>query len=370
MINKTLFNTLCCFTKQYKQPLPEVKNENQPIVWKDMIQFDKTGTPYKSKQVIDSGEEYVLNCPFCGDTRHRFYINHMWGTKDDSSGSLNLWLMHCYNENCEENIENQHNLLYMLYGPSYRALRIEDICKDYSKLNTNSNCDYLHTIQLPENCTRLDQLPMDHLAVSYMTSRGYDVYELASRYNFMYCNYSTQPFVSKRIIMPVYCNNICVGWQARLIGNIDKTANNGTYIPKYYTSKGFKTSQWAFNLDNASKYKTIVITEGILDAINTGDFAIGVFGKSVSEIVKTKVIAAARKNRGSVVIMLDPTLASVGQEHQIERAARQFSGCGVPISKVYLPEGTDPGSFPREEIKKIITQQSKNQFVDINFEFA
>ena len=107
MINKTLFNTLCCFTKQYKQPLPEVKNENQPIVWKDMIQFDKTGTPYKSKQVIDSGEEYVLNCPFCGDTRHRFYINHMWGTKDDSSGSLNLWLMHCYNENCEENIENQ-----------------------------------------------------------------------------------------------------------------------------------------------------------------------------------------------------------------------------------------------------------------------
>ncbi len=32
------------------------------------------------------GEEYSTSCPFCGDTRGRLYVNHLWGTKDKFTG--------------------------------------------------------------------------------------------------------------------------------------------------------------------------------------------------------------------------------------------------------------------------------------------
>lgn len=59
-----------------------------------------TGKPRMRANTAEGGEEYVLNCPFCGDRRGRFYVNHAWGTYDTVTGSWNYHLIHCFNEDC------------------------------------------------------------------------------------------------------------------------------------------------------------------------------------------------------------------------------------------------------------------------------
>src|SRR5579872_4473281 len=60
------------------------------------------------------GEYYRVNCPYCTDTRRRLWINHRWGQRDDH-GKLNLFLAHCYNENCMAEPGNSWNLYKQLF---------------------------------------------------------------------------------------------------------------------------------------------------------------------------------------------------------------------------------------------------------------
>src|ERR1043166_541750 len=46
------------------------------------------------------GEYFRVSCCFCNDTRHRLWINHRWGRYEPAVKSKNLFLAHCYNENC------------------------------------------------------------------------------------------------------------------------------------------------------------------------------------------------------------------------------------------------------------------------------
>ena len=52
------------------------------------------------QNISSSGEYYRVNCPYCFDLRKRLYVNHMWGYPDPETGSLNLHLCHCFNEDC------------------------------------------------------------------------------------------------------------------------------------------------------------------------------------------------------------------------------------------------------------------------------
>jgi hypothetical protein len=49
--------------------------------------------------VVHSGEYYRVNCPFCNDTRHRLWVNHMFG-QPDANGQPMRFLVVCYNDNC------------------------------------------------------------------------------------------------------------------------------------------------------------------------------------------------------------------------------------------------------------------------------
>lgn len=56
--------------------------------------------------LLYAGEYYRVNCPFCSDTRHRLWINHMYG-QPDANGWPMTFLAHCYNEHCLENQANR-----------------------------------------------------------------------------------------------------------------------------------------------------------------------------------------------------------------------------------------------------------------------
>ena len=61
-------------------------------------------------EISHGREEYAISSPFCADTRRRCYINHRWGVYDSMTRGLNLWLWHCFNEDCQEDYENRKEL--------------------------------------------------------------------------------------------------------------------------------------------------------------------------------------------------------------------------------------------------------------------
>ncbi|MDR1521162.1 MAG: hypothetical protein LBU23_13620, partial [Planctomycetota bacterium] len=87
--------------------------------------------PGKRPVVASRGgsEEYVINCPLCGDKRHRCYINHAMGTM--VGGVKVRYLAHCFNENCHGLSEWVMEKLEEHYGregaapPAYSAVPAE-----------------------------------------------------------------------------------------------------------------------------------------------------------------------------------------------------------------------------------------------------
>ena len=75
----------------------EVSNRGEKMTWKRSLH-----PIYRTYQVkIQApGEYYHVCCPFCGDTRFRLNINHMWDQQ--IAGKSLKYLVVCQNEHCEQ----------------------------------------------------------------------------------------------------------------------------------------------------------------------------------------------------------------------------------------------------------------------------
>src|SRR5580700_3139301 len=68
-----------------------------------LMHYDYVYDPRKKRLqlvIIESGEEYVLSCPHCGDTRKRLSINANWYYHDHAHGQTWSHLVKCFNEDC------------------------------------------------------------------------------------------------------------------------------------------------------------------------------------------------------------------------------------------------------------------------------
>lgn len=366
MLNELLYRQLCTFCAANGSRPPKIKAENESISWRLQTEFIPGESPRLTRFVNSPGEEYELDCPFCGDKRCRLSINHRFGVYDPDTDSVNLWLAHCYNENCLADRENQISLHFRLFtgSPPVQASQLKEGIKTSSVMSEQP---------WPGAVIRLDKLMVNdpgHKAIQYMQSRGYNPAVLGQSYDFSYCGLSHMKFASDRIIMPIYRSHVLVGWQARYIGDtVNGIPLKDTGIPKYYTSPGFSSGKWSFNFEEAIRHNCIVITEGMLDAISTGPCAIAVFGKSVSKTMCSRIVFEMQsRGGGAIVVMLDGQIDESerrrGAIHHIKKTAKQFIGCGLPISEVYLK--SDPGSTPREEIWEEIISQSNAQGVRVD----
>jgi hypothetical protein len=228
----------------------------------------------------------------------------------------------------------------------------------------------------PGRMLRLDVLAEktpDHPAVMYMANRGFDPAELGRDYGFMFCDEVCEPKyrpVLGRIIIPVWKGQELWSWLGRYIGPEEETGKKR--IRKYYNMPGRSLASVGYNLDRVLCYSTVVITEGVLDAVRTGPFATCLFTKTVNQTLRKKILRGLQQYKNPViVIMLDPEQSEKekarGAVHHIEKAADAFRGYDVRVVTVYLPEGTDPGSLPRKEIMKQIRRAAKEQGVRLDF---
>lgn len=333
-----------------------ISNPGQAMV----ASYRQKSDGYKAMEILNPGEYYQVCCPRCNDTRFRLYINHRWGHRDPQNGSLNMWLVVCYNEDCYTSEEARLDLYEQVAG-------IDRVTLNNSTIREGEVVTIAREMVLPGTHYPLHTLPETHPANAYLAGRFYDPERLGRFYNVGYCPDSHYFLARNRIIAPVYQDKVLKGWQARHIGDLDWKAEDAP--PKWWSCPGMDRSKLLYNLDNALQYRTGVLVEGPGDVWSFGPMAMACFGSTITG-VQQKLFAAAF-SRGSGVLLLDPdvrkTESKLRKVEEIAESYRLKKAFQYGIAVVWLPDGTDPGSLERKFLREYVADEAGKQGVKVDW---
>jgi len=140
----------------------------------------------KKVDTIDGGEYYRVNCPVCRESRNRLWINHAWDTVQQGVRLRHFAV--CYNEHCEQRKGFTDELRKYVRG--YKGYTADVKRGSTRKAKADE-------ITLPGLCTPFHEMPDDHPAVAYMTSRGFNKSSSLARCG-AYCGVRTVVFCPRR----------------------------------------------------------------------------------------------------------------------------------------------------------------------------
>lgn len=329
----------------------KIANHGVPINWHPRQDADGNW----DFNIVDGGEYYRVNCPFCNDTRFRLWINHMYGQWTSDRRRCLTHLAHCYNDDlCLTISENRKELADKILG--FR--------------NANARTPLFEVVPAEQGVVRqrftppgllmpIKSLPPVHPAVQYLlepppAGRGYTL-ELCEHYEISVC-LDPNPdyrFLRNQIIFPIKQYGELVGWQARTPGDPPPG------LAKYFTMPGLKKTSILYNLDNVLGKPFIVLTEGVTDVHRLGDYAVATLGCSL-HAMQIQIIEHYWANR-PVVFLWDPEAIEQHTE-LIEKFKSKHAG---PVIVVSLPAGTDPGSLPTEITWGYIKAAAENEHVHL-----
>lgn len=318
----------------------EVRVSNEGERFTSRKRRDRSDPSKWSDEILESGEEYRVCCPYCGDTRFRLYINHMWGTIDKPSENekkkgwkdKGRWrhLIHCFNEDCPMDHFEEHLKPYISRRPH---LQPGDFTVEEAILRTD----------WPGECVPLTKLPGHHPALLYLQGRDFDPAELVDLWGVRYCVHCPESpryaahLIEGRIIIPIYWEGELVGWQARALDNS---------TPKYYTMPGMKRRRILYNGDRARQHATGVLVEGVTDAWRVGIRSVGSLGKSVSYF--QRLWLGTHFGHKRLLNMMDPDAwDDVKWVRKMEEFGRTFSGEYIDVK---LPGVADPAKWSRADL--------------------
>jgi hypothetical protein len=351
---------------------------------RNKLLYSKLQTLMGSVLISNEGgedEDYRVCCPYCGDTRHRLYISYRWGVYDPITASNNDHLIFCFNENCvqpdpgdpgtyDERRERRKDFLLRVYRGLNGIAAITPAVPPAAFTG--------EPLAWPGKVIRLDKLFVklpEHPAIVYMQGRGFDPVQLGREYGFVFCDKVTDMKYTQafgRILMPVYRHEALYSWIGRL--PFDPPSDSKIKVKKYYNCPGRPLQAVGYNLDLVSQYRTVVIVEGILDAVKTGPFATCLFSKTLSQALKKKIVRILQRygSEATAVVMLDPKqnekerLRNV--KHPIEAVADALAEYIPNVLRVYLPPEHDPGSMTSEKIMQSIQQAARTANIQLLFE--
>lgn len=348
-INNSLFAALTNTFRDVK-----VAKEDQPMVYR-VVTNPLTKRRQASIQEDCRGEEYRICCPFCGDTRHRLWINHKWQTRDDMNGITFGNLLNCFNDGCPLNKDSGED--------DKRRECIENLKKLISPLMRHTvnirveKVDVKETVPvLPEKAVSIEQLDKRHPALVYLQDmRGFDLDRLVQDWRVLYCSDDPHPFVSNRVIIPIYYEGKFIGWQARYVG---KPPEN---VPKYFTMPGMRKSAVIYNLDRAKQYPFGVLVEGVTDVWSVGFQGIATFGAELHSH-QLACIQSTWRHTG-VVLLADGDVTDTDEKKvRYERLKSRLKLCNFErgVLEVRLPEGTDPGTYRSIDLWSLIVSRARD----------
>lgn len=217
----------------------------------------------------------------------------------------------------------------------------------------------------PTNLVPCD-LPNNCLAVTgtlpYMERRQISAAD-ANAFGLGYC---TSGWLANRLVFPVWENGRCVYWQARAMWDESEhipkpwRRKDGTWDPDKYRKTlnparerdgvfYFGSGDVLLNLEQASTFPRVAITEGPTSCIRVGPSAVATFGKQLQPRQISRMISAKVQ---AVDFMWDgPTEKEPqGAWPQMMEAAAMLSPF-LDVRMVFLPRG-DPGDYSREQLEE------------------
>jgi hypothetical protein len=307
------------------------------------------------------GEEYLIDCPLCGDRRQRFSINHMFGRS--VLGATVLDAVHCYNENCVGLSRWLRDLLTQ-FGDGYAPRAAEAVAAE-----DGPDIDAVMRTAAEEHekldgVKALNRLPSDHPAVRYVEGRGFNVDYLTEYFRVGYYGGGGRYKRNQRLVAPVFYNRALVGWNARAIpGHTRLTPGNADAKwpwkePKYVNAKGFPKSQTLYNFDLAKDGEVIGVVEGVTDVWRAGTWAMGLLGKTMSETQLRLLCAAAERRKAWIVLIGDAASARDDAETAWRKNHYALLGRYRYPERVRLRQcaGGDPGDRTAEELMQLATE--------------
>ena len=308
----------------------DVSSEGEP----GEVVYTAEGSKYYA-HTEGGGQEFRVNCPFCGDTRGRLYISYLVGADIKRNGEYvkTYHLMYCHNEGC-----NTLALYKKIRASIKNAPKI-----DIKPRRTRARLE----LDLPKPNYPINSVKAHPAPVGYMTKRGFDLDELAEVYGVRTCErIPGVEHLGQMVLFPSYDGNRLSFWQARMAHD----AFSGAKAPKYYFPQGSQKSETVYNRFNALAQPMVVITEGVLDAIRVGEAGVAVFGKHPSAS-QTRIFSRVF-GRKLGVLMLD-----ADAEKEATKWYRKYSGDALFAKGLYLCrlEDGDPADLTREELWRVIT---------------
>ncbi len=310
-------------------------------------------------EAVQHGEQYRVNCAFCGDTRHRLYMSYRYGQPDPRSGRPNHRLWFCQNESrCHTSRTNQNMLRAMTAIPLGCRARNRVLCA-VPPAASDSVTDFAPPApaELPPGSAPIDTLPDSNPAVQYLRGRGFEVAELARVWDVRHVSGWAPTPAANRILIPIYrpahhfgqaegeSPVTLAGWQARFVGALA----DGT--PKYLFPSDFKKAKVLYGLPAAMRSSgPVYLCEGTTDVWKLGPGAVAPFGKQIS---RDQLLLLVHYFRGRPIVVLFDDDAANDAEQVVRdlTLARGFGGGDNRVVLGQLPLGRqDPGDCTPEEI--------------------
>jgi hypothetical protein len=303
----------------------------------------------ESLQVTHFGESYCVCCPFCGDTRGRLWVNHMWGYYDPQTNNKNLWLCWCYNnEECMRDGTNRRRLYDEVFSDvrSGRSNLADDVVLQGEVIDPHAMPG---KAMPPGELLYLRELPDGHPARRYVRSRDFDPDVLSDELGVSFCELATERcrMASGRLIIPVVMGGEMKGWQSRLIFD---SAYKG--MPKYWNMPGMKTSMTLYNFDYAKTAKFVAVFEGPTKVWRFGRSAVALLGKSLSSW-QTENLAAFAVSGKPILICMDANAQ--------KSAIMLYDALRGVKNKVIItphPDFPDPGDMPTPALRSWVAEKA------------
>jgi DNA primase len=320
--------------------------------------LDRQGIQYRETRGSRGRQLNVKECPCCGGSGYKVYLNAETG------------LGNCFSGSCEMKFSKWKFIRASLGAVTIKQVidHIKAVAREQGwrpprlhAMATNLNVE---SLRLPLSVA----LPHEGRNVKYLENRGisaaiaqYFGLRLSVNGAFFYTDDEGRKRAqdySKRIIIPVFdLAGDLVSFQGRDI--------TGTADRKYLFPPGFaSTGSHLYNGQNATRAKHAVIGEGAFDVMATkialdGDMnlrdvvEIGTFGKHLSDGGDDSQMAKLMQLReGGLEVV---TFMWDGEPQAIDAAIEAALLCkkyGLPARVAILPPGKDPNEIPADEVRR------------------
>ena len=275
---------------------------------------------------INSNDNVAFNCPFCNHHKKKLEVNI-------SSQHWHCWV-------CNARGRKIFVLARKLNVDRKKISKLIELTNDTDQLPSKTSTN-TPVVSLPEEFRPLWHFdkgsPEYRNAVFYLRNRNIDIYDIL-KYRI---GYADKGLYSGKIIIPSFDAN----------GNLNYFVSRAYYKDDLQKHRNPNISKDIIGFELHINWDMpLILVEGAFDAIAIKRNAIPLFGKTISNTLKKRIV---ERNVKTIYICLDKDA-----KKQALETCDYFLSNGIDVYLVDLPE-SDPSELGFEKIQKMIENTDK-----------